>query len=619
MKKYLLICLLPGLVFADNLNPAGMTQVMSGVDDKAVSVEMGHTFPWLDKIFTHAWFSTNGFIMMYNPTADLPVGVGRQDAPPGGYCCDGYSHATGMPTYMANAYHPSGFSYMIAPLWTDLDDTSTDSDAGYYYRTDSDSTSFLWRKVREYATTNENTFGVTLDRTGGFKFEYEKVNVSFHHKAFVGWYGGPVFSSGTGTNQAWTQEYSMNGFTTDDILNYGGPSSFSVNDGTASLIMSESTLGQEQGGGGGGQQAAAPPTYAEQAVDTVFGDSADDFLHLDQPDATGRPRILSQLQTPQIYQEAPQEQMFTGVPRESRQPTGEPESQQEAQRQQVVVEVVQAREERVEELSEPVAQIARVERPQQTAPEPVVVAAEPVVVQAQAEPAVVVQEAAPAPAVERAAQVTRPAVDVVGYVMSLQNNVAAPVQTADNTSNSGLDAQPVLGVQQADMAINIQAEQQQENGLTQQDLAPPSQVQFETDFNDAIATGQSLGQFLSAQLPDFSRFDVAPPTAQEQRTVQRAETQIQSMSQQDIDNSLEAQLENLGDSGGFTDQSLAVFLISNNPGFSQYGAVTINDRDQFYESTQVYPGNAPREDPRGLLRITGTTGYNDLVNLQWQR
>ena len=144
-------------------------------------------------------------------------------------------------------------------------------------------------------------------------------------------------------------------------------------------------------------------------------------------------------------------------------------------------------------------------------------------------------------------------------------------------------------------------------------------MQFETDFNDAIATGQSLGQFLSAQLPDFSRFDVAPPTAQEQRTVQRAETQIQSMSQQDIDNSLEAQLENLGDSGGFTDQSLAVFLISNNPGFSQYGAVTINDRDQFYESTQVYPGNTTREDPRGLLRITGTTGYNDLVNLQWQR
>jgi hypothetical protein len=31
-----------------------MTQVMSGVDDKAVSIEMGHTFPWLDQVFTHA-------------------------------------------------------------------------------------------------------------------------------------------------------------------------------------------------------------------------------------------------------------------------------------------------------------------------------------------------------------------------------------------------------------------------------------------------------------------------------------------------------------------------------------------------------------------------------------
>ena len=81
MKRLTLLCLFPVLAYAD-LDPTGMTQVLSGVDDKATSVEMGHTFPWLDKVFTHAWFSTNGFVLMYNPT----TGVGRQTAPPTGYC-----------------------------------------------------------------------------------------------------------------------------------------------------------------------------------------------------------------------------------------------------------------------------------------------------------------------------------------------------------------------------------------------------------------------------------------------------------------------------------------------------------------------------------------------------
>jgi len=172
---------------------------------------------------------------------------------------------------------------------------------------------------------------------------------------------------------------------------------------------------------------------------------------------------------------------------------------------------------------------------------------------------------------------------------------------------------------QVAQVTNTQSEQQEVNGLTQKDLAPPAQMQFESDFNDAIATGQSVGQFLSAQLPDFSRFDVATPSQQEQRTVQRAETQIQTMTQADVQQSLENQLEDLSDTGGFTDQSLAVFLISNNPAFSQYENANLADRQQFYSSTQPYPANNIRANPVGILRVTGNQGYNDLVDLQWQR
>jgi hypothetical protein len=143
-------------------------------------------------------------------------------------------------------------------------------------------------------------------------------------------------------------------------------------------------------------------------------------------------------------------------------------------------------------------------------------------------------------------------------------------------------------------------------------------VQFEQDFNDALATGQSLGQFLSAQLPDFSRFDVQPPSQHEQRTVQRAEAQLQTLSQGQIEQSLENELEDLADTGGFSDQSLAVLLLANNPAFSAYDSVEIADRDQFYLSTQVYPNSVPRSDPLGILRVVGSDSYEQMVGEQWQ-
>ena len=40
---------------------------------------------------------------------------------------------------------------------------------------------------------------------------------------------------------------------------------------------------------------------------------------------------------------------------------------------------------------------------------------------------------------------------------------------------------------------------------------------FETGFNDAIASGTGISDFLSNSTPDYGRFDLAPPTAQEER------------------------------------------------------------------------------------------------------
>ena len=616
MKRLTLLSLLPAIAYGD-LDPTGMTQVMNGVDDNAYHVQLGHDFPYLGKVFTDAWMSTNGFVLLWSPTNQNNLGV--QTSPTYGHCCDGYNFGAGTPNYLDAKV--GQFSYMLAPLWTDLDDTNIRDGDGYYYSTNETESKFLWYKVTEYNRPNSvNTFQLNIDKTGGYEYLYQDVAID-SHQVFIGWTGDTAADPFWHTQQFYGDKFTMNPNATGQLIsNYGGDLATNSYGDIFGLVGQASTLNQPQVGGG--EQQAAPPTYAEQAVDTVFGDSADDFLYLDQPDAMGRPRALTQL-APQIYQEAPQEQMFEGPnptepSRQQPEITGEPQPVEEV-RETRPVEIVEAPVE--------VVQVTREPRPE-LAPERVVVRAEPVVreaqtveVQAQATPVEVVAETRAEPSAKSVSAVSKPKVDVVGIALSL----AGQSQSFDVQQNMGISEdissdQTVVGMQQqAIQTVITQSDQQTTNGLTQEDLAPSAQMQFENDFNDAIATGQSIGQFLSAQLPDFSRFDVAPPSQQEQRTVQRAETQLQTMSQQDVEQSLENELEELGDTGGFTDQSLAVFLISNNPAFSAYDSINLSDRQQFYPSTQPYPTNNVPANPLGVLRVTGNQGYNDLVDLQWQR
>jgi len=609
LKRLTLLILFPAIAYAD-LDPVGMTQVMNGVDDSAYHVQLGHDFPYLDKVFTDAWMSTNGFILLWSPTNQNNLGV--QTRPTYGHCCDGYNFSAGTPNYLDAKV--GQFSYMLAPLWTDLDDTNIRDGDGYYYSTNEAESKFLWYKVTEYNRPNSvNTFQLNIDKTGGYEYLYQDVAID-SHQAFIGWTGDTAADPFWHTQQFYGDKFTMNPNATGQLISgYGGDLTTNNYGDVFGLVGQASTLNQPKGGGG---QESAPPTYAEQAVDTVFGDSADDFLYLDQPDAMGRPRALTQL-APQIYQEAPQEQMFASPnpiepSRQQQEITGE---------RQPVEQVRETRPVEAVETSVEVVQVTREPRPE-PAPERVVVRAEPIVdvarpVEAQAALVEVAAETRAEPAAKSVSAVAKPAIDVVGIAMSLTSQSYQP-QTVMSVDEIDSDQAVTEMQQQITEVFVTQSEQQEVNGLTQESLAPPAQMQFENDFNDAIATGQSVGQFLSAQLPDFSRFDVTPPSRDEQRTVQRAETQIRAMSQADVQQSLDSQLENLEDTGGFTDQSLAVFLISNNPAFSQYQDVSLTDRE-FYSSTQPYPANNIRANPVGILRVTGNQGYNDLVDLQWQR
>ena len=106
---------------ADWLTPDGMTKVMEGIDDSTHHVSLGHTFPYYGGVFTDAWMSSNGVILLYDPTTQF----GNPDTY-NSMCCSGIDLSAGNPW--------GNFSFMLAPLWTDLRDANLTSDDGYYIR-----------------------------------------------------------------------------------------------------------------------------------------------------------------------------------------------------------------------------------------------------------------------------------------------------------------------------------------------------------------------------------------------------------------------------------------------------------------------------------------------------
>ena len=169
--------------------------------------------------------------------------------------------------------------------------------------------------------------------------------------------------------------------------------------------------------------------------------------------------------------------------------------------------------------------------------------------------------------------------------------------------------------------VSVQMEEAEESEELEatQDLGDSAQqMQFEQDFNDALGAGQSVGQFLSQQAPDFGQFDVAPPSVEEQQTVRRAENAIQTMTSAEIEQAQDSQLEGMQDSGGFDDQSLTILLMGRVEGVEAYN-IDLIDQQQWYQSREIYGGNAPVDGNVRALQGQGAQRFQDLVGQQYER
>ena len=191
-------------------------------------------------------------------------------------------------------------------------------------------------------------------------------------------------------------------------------------------------------------------------------------------------------------------------------------------------------------------------------------------------------------------------------------------QQEQSTGQVQIQAVEIIDSGPAVTAFEV-AEQQQETQEEQQELTfddgsnfTIADQNFESSFDDALGTGQSIGQFLSNTAPDFAKFEVEAPTFQEQRQSSAVESLASSVSSTVIAANLQTELNKLQqdneNTNDYGDQTIAVAYIGYSAGFNEYTSqAQLADKQSWYDSSQVYKGQKTVDNVVGFYRMAGRT------------
>ena len=180
MKKFLL-----ALLLVCGISNAQTVTTPTFYDDSYVQVPLQFGFPFYGRVFTNSWMHSNGVVSFLDPAVPIP-GAGYN---PGqwAYCCSGVVPTETQPQ----------FSYMIAPLWTDLYPVGSST-----FRTEGTSTyqKYFWNNIAEISNmSNLNSFSLEIRPTGYIGATYSLINIQNQHT----WIG----TIGDTTKSEWNQIY----------------------------------------------------------------------------------------------------------------------------------------------------------------------------------------------------------------------------------------------------------------------------------------------------------------------------------------------------------------------------------------------------------------------------
>ena len=205
-------------------------------------------------------------------------------------------------------------------------------------------------------------------------------------------------------------------------------------------------------------------------------------------------------------------------------------------------------------------------------------------------------------------------------------------QQEQSTGQVQIQAAEIIDSGPAVTAFEV-AEQQEQQQEEQQELTfddgsnfTIADQNFESSFDDALGTGQSIGQFLSNTAPDFAKFEVEAPTFQEQRQSSAVESLADSVSSTVIATNLQTELNKLQqdneNTNDYGDQTIVVSYIGYSSGFSEYTSqAQLADKQSWYDSSQVYKGQKTVDNVVSFYRMSGRTQekLQEMIHSQYNR
>jgi len=130
-----------------------------------------------------------------------------------------------------------------------------------------------------------------------------------------------------------------------------------------------------------------------------------------------------------------------------------------------------------------------------------------------------------------------------------------------------------------------------------------------------LALGGTITEILNTPVPDFSRFDIKPPTQEEQMQTAKVENTLESMSAEEIESQAELRIGSMDPAA----QAIAVQLIGHRSGFDQYGGV-LTDQSNWYLDRSVYTNNrVPTASSSNLIFGAQDQRHQELMSLQYRR
>lgn len=129
-----------------------------------------------------------------------------------------------------------------------------------------------------------------------------------------------------------------------------------------------------------------------------------------------------------------------------------------------------------------------------------------------------------------------------------------------------------------------------------------------------LAMGGTITEILNTPVPDFSRFEIKPPTQDEEVQTARVENTLESMSAEDIESQAELRIGSMDPES----QAIALQLIGYKPGFDQYGGMLV-DQSNWYLDREVYTNNRVPSSNTNLIFGSQDQRHQELMSLQYGR